>query len=143
MTIKGKTVPKIATKAAPTSAAGNDGSHKAELLAGVMQLLARNAPEAKSFASLFFARGSLEDLSAYSAGDLARFAEDSYRHVQKRKPGELSLRVESEPENRITIVEMINDNMPFLFDSVMATLNELGHEIRLVLHPILTVSRDK
>ena len=37
-----------------------------------------------------------------------------------------------------TIVEIVNDDMPFLVDSVTAAINESGREVRLVIHPILT-----
>src|SRR6185437_5600068 len=40
-----------------------------------------------------------------------------------------------------TIVEIVNDDMPFLVDSLTAAVNEGGREVRLVIHPILTVSR--
>ncbi|WP_163313938.1 NAD-glutamate dehydrogenase domain-containing protein, partial [Enterobacter hormaechei] len=42
----------------------------------------------------------------------------------------------------ITVVEVVNDNMPFLVDSVMGVLAEQGVDIRLVAHPIVTVERE-
>ncbi len=41
-----------------------------------------------------------------------------------------------------TIVEIINDDMPFLVDSVTAELNRLDTEVHLVIHPIMGVERD-
>src|SRR2546430_12490942 len=41
-----------------------------------------------------------------------------------------------------TIVEIVNDDMPFLVDSVTAAVNDSGREVRLVIHPILNVVRD-
>ena len=41
-----------------------------------------------------------------------------------------------------TIVELVNDNMPFLVDSVTMALDRLGHGIELTLHPLLRVVRD-
>src|ERR1700741_5412917 len=43
----------------------------------------------------------------------------------------------------VSIVEMINDDMPFLLDSVMAELAVQGVDVRLVLHPIFPVERDQ
>ena len=40
------------------------------------------------------------------------------------------------------MIEIVNDDMPFLVDSVMAELTERGLDIRLVVHPILAVERD-
>ncbi|HUF44679.1 MAG TPA: NAD-glutamate dehydrogenase domain-containing protein, partial [Aestuariivirgaceae bacterium] len=41
----------------------------------------------------------------------------------------------------ITIIEMANDDMPFIVDSSLALLTERGYEILLVLHPIISVRR--
>ena len=40
------------------------------------------------------------------------------------------------------MLEILNDNMPFLFDSTMAELAEQGIEVTLVAHPIIAVERD-
>ena len=42
-----------------------------------------------------------------------------------------------------TIVEIVNDDMPFLVDSVAASVNAGGREVRLVIHPVLRVARDE
>src|ERR1700746_2871538 len=42
----------------------------------------------------------------------------------------------------ISVLEVLNDNMPFLFDSSMAELAEQGVEVTLVAHPIIAVERD-
>ena len=42
----------------------------------------------------------------------------------------------------ISVLEILNDNMPFLFDSTMAELAEQGIEVTLVAHPIIAVERD-
>ena len=41
-----------------------------------------------------------------------------------------------------TVVEIVNDDMPFLVDSVTAALNELGLTVHLVVHPLTKVTRD-
>ena len=41
------------------------------------------------------------------------------------------------------MIEIVNDDMPFLVDSVMGELTERGLAVRLVAHPILAVERDK
>jgi glutamate dehydrogenase len=40
-----------------------------------------------------------------------------------------------------SIVQLVNDDMPFLVDSVTMTLNRLGHRVQLLIHPILGVKR--
>jgi glutamate dehydrogenase len=54
-------------------------------------------------------------------------------------------RPDSRPKNRpktVSVLEIVNDDMPFLVDSVMGELSERGIEISLVLHPVFTVERD-
>ncbi len=43
---------------------------------------------------------------------------------------------------RSSVVAVVNDDMPFLVDSVTAELTRLGIGIHLVAHPILSVTRD-
>jgi glutamate dehydrogenase len=40
-----------------------------------------------------------------------------------------------------TIVETVNDDMPFLVDSLSMTLTSMGHPIHVTIHPILQVER--
>src|SRR5262249_6919312 len=42
-----------------------------------------------------------------------------------------------------SVLEIVNDDMPFLVDSVLAELAERGIEIRFVVHPVLTIVRDE
>ena len=37
------------------------------------------------------------------------------------------------------VVSVVNENMPFLFDSVMGEINDMSHHVRLVVHPVLDV----
>ncbi len=42
----------------------------------------------------------------------------------------------------VTVVELINDDMPFLVDSVTGEISERRLDVRLVSHPVLGVKRD-
>ncbi len=41
-----------------------------------------------------------------------------------------------------TVIEVVNDDMPFLVDSVTAALNDLGLTVHLVIHPTVQIRRD-
>jgi glutamate dehydrogenase len=41
-----------------------------------------------------------------------------------------------------TIIDIVNDDMPFLVDSVRGALERIGAELQLLIHPILEVERD-
>ena len=100
------------------------------------------------FPKLLYGRTVAEDLVALPPDLLAHAADAAYAHLtSKRKPGEPNLRFRDEAvkeegrERQITILEVVNDNKPFLLDSTLAELAEQGYEPRLVAHPILAVVR--
>jgi glutamate dehydrogenase len=98
-----------------------------------------------SFAELLFGRTTLEDLATHDAASLAALTEEAWDHVATRSPGGHDIRVFNPllPDGReLTVVEVLNDNMPFLFDSTTAELTEQGFEAKLVAHPLLAVERD-
>jgi glutamate dehydrogenase len=99
----------------------------------------------RAFAELLLGHGNIEDLSNYDAASLAFLAEQAWEHVQRRTAGSADIRVVNPmmPDGReISVLEVLNDNMPFLFDSTMAELAEQGIEVTLVAHPIIAVERD-
>jgi len=79
---------------------------------------------------------------------LAELARQAYAHLATpRREGECDIRV-FDPEDpsdpsltNVSIIEVVNDDMPFLLDSTLAELNDAGLEVRLVAHPILHVER--
>src|SRR6266702_2078233 len=100
----------------------------------------------RTFAELLFDHTTIEDLGNYDAASLAFLAEQAWEHVQRRTAGSADIRVINPmmPDGReISVLEVLNDNMPFLFDSSMAELAEQGIEVTLVAHPIIAVERDE
>ena len=89
------------------------------------------------------------DVAARSSDDLYGAALALWRFAAHRDRGHARVRVYN-PEldsdgwsSAHTIVEIVNDDMPFLVDSVTAAINDGGREVRLVIHPVLTVARDE
>ena len=100
----------------------------------------------RAFAELLFHQTNIEDLVNYDAASLAFLAEQAWELVQQRTAGSANIRVINPmmPDAReISVLEVLNDNMPFLFDSTMAELAERGIEVTLVAHPIIAVERDE
>ena len=115
--------------------------------AGIILKGLRDVPE--SFAPLLFARASPEDIGRYEPRELADLAEAAWLFLQDRRPRAPKIRFEArngpigaEAIKTVSIIELINDDMPFLLDSVMGELTEQGVDVRLVLHPIFTLERD-
>src|SRR5467141_3896642 len=100
----------------------------------------------RPFAELLFDHTNIEDLASYDAASLAFLAEQAWEHVQRRTAGNADIRVINPmmPDGReISVLQVLNDNTPFLFDSTMAELAEQGIEVTLVAHPIIAVERDE
>ncbi|MQA66025.1 MAG: NAD-glutamate dehydrogenase [Alphaproteobacteria bacterium] len=102
----------------------------------------------EAFIRGYFARVPVEDLRGYDSGDLAGQALSFLAFASVRKPGKPSLRLFN-PDARThgwsgphTVIEIVNDNMPFLVDSVVAALNGRGLGVRLVIHPAFKAWRD-
>lgn len=90
-----------------------------------------------------------DDLRKETPENLAGMTRDFFRFVSDRPDRTTpKLRVYN-PDPDVdgwssdhSAVVILNDDKPFLVDSVVAALNELGAEVFLVVHPILLVSRD-
>ncbi|KOX56001.1 NAD-glutamate dehydrogenase [Streptomyces purpurogeneiscleroticus] len=97
-----------------------------------------------------FGRVTPEDLASYDAGTLADLAARARAFLaEPRRPGEPArLRlsegalVRGGRAREMTILEVVNDNRPFLLDSTLAELTEQGLSPHLVAHPILGIERD-
>jgi glutamate dehydrogenase len=88
------------------------------------------------------------DVAERAPRDLGGAALAMWRFARRRRPGNAKIRVYN-PDPDIdgwssphTIVEVVNDDMPFLVDSVTAAINAGDRVVRLVIHPLLTVDRD-
>jgi glutamate dehydrogenase len=96
-----------------------------------------------------FAHVDMEDLGPYTAEEIACFTRSAAALLDHRPPGrhkihigKAGLQIADGRHDAVTLVEIVNDDMPFLVDTVLAELQEFGGEIRLVAHPIVTVERD-
>lgn len=131
---------------------------KADLLSVVGQLARQafardgapqNAGEAASgFLDLYYSQVAPDDLLAAPPEALTGAALAIWRFAQNRKPGTAKLRVynpnfdEHGWASSHTVVEIVNDDMPFLVDSVTGWFAAKGITVHLVIHPILRVRRD-
>ncbi|AMN38652.1 NAD-glutamate dehydrogenase [Rhodoplanes sp. Z2-YC6860] len=101
------------------------------------------------FAALLFGRAAPEDVVRYDAAELAALAHEAWTFFSARPAGAVKVRFESpdpalgEHLKTVSVIEIINDDMPFLVDSVMSELTDRGLDVRLVAHPIIAAERDK
>jgi glutamate dehydrogenase len=107
------------------------------------------AKEARAFVSLYYDNVDPEDLADRAPEDLygAAMAQLSFARVFAR--GTPKLRVynprteEHGWSSPHTVIEIVNDDMPFLVDSVSMEVNRQGYTLAFINHPILTTERDQ
>src|SRR4249919_2954881 len=99
------------------------------------------------FVVRYFGQVDPEDLDARAPADLYGAALSHWNFARKRETGSARVRVfnptieEHGWQSTHTIVEIVNDDMPFLVDSVTMEVNRHGLTLHLILHPILSVER--
>src|SRR4029077_11550205 len=100
-----------------------------------------------TFIAQLYARSVPEDMVRYGAEDIAALAERAYDFIAEREPGRPKIRRETIPLSASgnhyasTVVEIVNDDMPFLVDSVMGEIADRRLDVRLVAHPMFGVRR--
>ncbi len=134
--------------------------HKTEVIDAVVvqlheRMASKDAANLEGFVRQYYNDVAPEDLADFNAETLYGEALSLWRFAQKRKPGEPKIRVYNPRhedhgwQSTHTVIEIINDNMPFLVDSMSAGLNrqQLGAgsalTVHLLIHPILRVRRNK
>ena len=128
-----------------TNVVGTEDARARALVAAANLLLGDRVP-AELLARLF-GRAAPEDLVRYSPAELAQLAANTWMFMAERAQHTPKIRVVAPPLEaggelkRISVLELINDDKPFLLDSVMGELTERGIDVRLVAHPVFTVER--
>jgi glutamate dehydrogenase len=99
------------------------------------------------FTRLLLTSSDGTDLAEFSTEDLADHADAALAFMAHRSPkthkigfrhAALAQRATRKPA---TVIEVLNDDMPFLVDSIMGEIQARGYAARLVLHPLFKVRR--
>ena len=101
----------------------------------------------QAFVAHYYAQVDAEDLDERPAADLYGAALSHWNLARKREPGRARVRAfnptldEHGWQSRHTVIEIVNDDMPFLVDSVAMEVNRHGLTLHLIIHPIVGVVR--
>ena len=100
------------------------------------------------FIQKFYEFVPYHEISSYSTQDLCSIAAGIFEFIEKRKTGETKVRIFN-PEKKnhgwespYTIIEIANDDMPFIVDSITAEITKHGLEIYSLAHPVINIERD-
>ena len=122
----------------------DDGRTGQSLLGAAAAALARREPGIPAdFLDKFFGRAAPDDLERYRPEQLAALAVQSWATFAARRPGTPKVRLATAAMTPgVTALDVVNDDMPFLVDSVVGELTERGLDVLLLVHPVFLVERD-
>lgn len=107
----------------------------------------RNPDLSEEFRRLYYAEVDPEDLAARSEPDLRGAAAAHLTFATDFPAGKAKIRAYNPTRERDgwasshTVIEIVNDDMPFLVDSVAMEINRQGLTLHLLIHPVLRVVR--
>ena len=105
-------------------------------------------PLVEAFARGYFHRLDADDLLSRTAEDLLGALLSHWQFGARRAAGETLVRVLSPTvadngwASRHSVIDIVNDDMPFLVDSTTMEINHQGLTLHLIVHPIFVVERD-
>ncbi|HSI52337.1 MAG TPA: NAD-glutamate dehydrogenase domain-containing protein, partial [Ramlibacter sp.] len=102
----------------------------------------------EGFAREYFNRLDADDLAERTPEDLLGALVSHLQLGDVRAPGQPKVRIFSPAPatdgwaSRHTVIQIVNDDMPFLVDSTSLEVNRQGLTLHLIVHPIYAVQRD-
>src|SRR5690606_7158908 len=120
------------------------------IFAAIRKLAGKNRQEdAAAFAQAFYQRMGEDELPMHTPEGWAALANDFLDFARQRRPGTPSIRLFNPTlaqhgwETPHTVMQVVNDDMPLLVDSVTMALAERGIGVHVLGHPVLKMSRDR
>ncbi len=117
------------------------------LIRQVQQILGATTPAA-SFAALLYGRTDSGEFEALTPARLARNAREAFEFIAEKPKGRPKVgfrRTAASAADDLpatTVLEVLNDDMPFLVDLVLGEVGARGLPISLLQHPIFKTRRD-
>jgi glutamate dehydrogenase len=127
---------------------------RSDVISAVLQLIADRLPAeqaatVQTFARQYYAQVDPEDLAERSIPDLYGAVLSHWQFARRFAPGTPNVRVynprleEHGWQSTHTVIEIVNDDMPFLVDSITMEVNRHGLTLHLIIHPVMKVRRDE
>ena len=119
----------------------------AVLALAAARVSAERRPLVEGFAREYFRQLDADDLAERTPEDLCGALLSQWQFGASRTAGRPKVRVLSPTvaehgwASRHSVIEIVNDDMPFLVDSTTAEINRQGLTLHLIVHPIYAVER--
>lgn len=117
------------------------------IVRGARRGAGKRAADIERFTRNFFANVSPLDCAETDDDTLRGAVTSLWKFAQTRKPEQSKVQVFNPDAKKDgwqaghTVVEIANDDMPFLVDSVTAELNHRNLTVHLIIHPVMAISR--
>ncbi|MEM7055182.1 MAG: NAD-glutamate dehydrogenase, partial [Pseudomonadota bacterium] len=122
---------------------------KADLQGIIESLSTPSGQVDPAFVKQFLGRMPVSELKPEQISDYAAMVDGFYDFIKHRKAGQPKIHVFN-PDEQVhgwksnhSVIEMVNDDMPFLVDSVVLALSKLNIAVHLILHPVMHIKRDQ
>ncbi|MDJ0905049.1 MAG: NAD-glutamate dehydrogenase [Woeseiaceae bacterium] len=108
----------------------------------------KNRNQVREFLGQYVADVPIEDLEGRSTEIMAQIALSHLDFGAARRKGQARIRIYNPTEEEhgyasaFTFIEMVNDDMPFLVNSITAAVNRHDLSVHITVHPIIRVHRD-
>jgi glutamate dehydrogenase len=104
----------------------------------------KGADAAAKLASYLMTRAPAEDVACYEPGALEAAAQLAWEAVSRHRKGSSVIAIDTSRAilrqgRPVSVITVVNDNMPFLFDSILSEISDSAGEASLVVHPVLAV----
>ncbi|MBI3517105.1 MAG: NAD-glutamate dehydrogenase [Proteobacteria bacterium] len=115
---------------------------------GLIERIATAVPKAAAFTRQLYAGVSAGDLGALSLDELVAGAKSIWEFAAERPRQKPIVRIFHPTEkshgwsSQYIVAEIVNDDMPFLVDSVTAALQQHGLTVEMLAHPVVKLERD-
>lgn len=124
------------------SSKARSGSSKTDMIS--LQPAAAGEP---ALATMLFDRVPEEDISQYQQPELLAASALAVKALQNQKPGQCPITINHSAVTRngekVTVITLVSDNKPFLFDSVMGEIGTLVSDMYLVTHLVLNMTNSE
>ncbi len=118
----------------------SDGEKARDAAARIEQARARiDSAETQAFFDALYAGAVPDDVLRASPERLAALAHALYDEAVAHRRDEIRVILLDDAASHETVLVAVNDDRPFLFDSVLLAAMEAGARIRAVFHPIVNV----
>ena len=124
-------------------------SNKKDLQGIIKSLRTPSGQVDPAFVELFLGRMPLSELNPEESSAYAALVDGFYEFIKHRRTGRVNFRIYNPTDethgwkSSHTVIEMVNDDMPFLVDSVVLALSKLNIAVHLILHPVMRIRRDQ